>query len=166
MLKVAEIKEGKLPLGYDKQLALVMLVRRYKWYNRQQGRFPDLEGKIASVSGMPGSLNEISGGDPDNPITPSAPTADDVKGMALDATVTRIAGLPEFVVEDEGTDKEKSFFGTVPNWEELAQGVLDILYPVTGQSQVFLVVQRTMRDYGLLGCGPRDELITTVRRGY
>jgi hypothetical protein len=164
MIPDVNIRVGRLPLGFDKQLALAMLVKRYPFYKRQPGRWPDLAGKIASVSGMPGSLNVIAGGDPNTPTTPTTPTMDDVKGMALDAILTALRGLPGVVVEDEGTDKEKVFLSTAQNWEELAQGVLDILYETTGGRQIFLLVQRTLWDYGYRPCGPGDELRDDVIR--
>lgn len=168
MITDVQIGAGQLPLGYDKQMALLMLVKRYPAYKRQASRWPALAAAINSVSGMPDSDNPIPGGDPGSPASPVAPTLTDIKGMALDATLTALRGLPGVVVEDEGTDKEKVYFGTASNWEELAQGVLDILYDTTGSSQVYRVVQRSLRSCDrLLGCnsGSQDELTLTAEEG-
>jgi hypothetical protein len=159
MITDADIKAGKLPLGNDKILALLMLVKRLPPKERRPSNVYDLEARIVAVKGT---------GDPLNPTTPATPTMDEVKGMALDAVLTRLNALPNISVEDEGTDKERSFFSAAVNWKELAQDVLDVLYESNqqGQNQVFLVVQRTLRGYGLIGCGPDDELRATIRGGH
>lgn len=154
MITDADIMAGKLPLSNAKQMALILLVKRVPANKRRPTNIYDLATRIDAVKGT---------GDPNAPTTPVTPTMDDVKGMALDAVLTRLRSLPGVVVEDEGSDKERVFFSTAQNWEELAQDALDVLYDAQGSSQVFLLVQRTLEQYGYRG-GPDDELIRTIRR--
>jgi hypothetical protein len=153
MITDADIAAGKLPLSNAKRLALAMLVKRVPANKRRPSNVSDIAARIAAVAGT----------DPNGvPAVPATPTIDDVKGMALDAVLTRLRGLPGVVVQDEGSDKERVFLSTAENWQELAQDVLDVLYESQGTSQTYLIVQRTLEQYGVRACGPYDELITTV----
>lgn len=135
MINDVDIAAGKLPLSNAKLMALMLLVKRLPEYREQPGRWPNLQTQLEAVKGA---------GDPDAPTTPAAPTMENVKGMALDAVLTRLKGLPGVVVQDEGSDTEKYFFSAAENWEELARDVLDVLYEASGVGQTYRVVQRTL----------------------
>lgn len=126
MLTVAQIDaETQDPLTDSQVVSLLNIVRRYKVYAMEQGKWPDLEGKLNTEQ-----------------LTPT------VKTQALKAVLTAVAKLPSLVVETNGTDTDRSYFSTRLNWEEAAIDILNILYKVPaviGRTGI-IAVRKTVKD--------------------
>ena len=112
------------PLTEEEVLALKILIRKAKYYEKNMFRFPRLNDRIAAEVLLP-----------------------TVKTKGLKAVLVAAGVLPTIVVESQGSDKEPGFFSTPQNWEDLAQDALEILYDgevsfVSVPSQISVIKKR------------------------
>jgi hypothetical protein len=127
--------ESQTPALTDEQiLILTLLVKQYRPYRDNYGRWPSLAVKLATEQTTPTVLTK-----------------------GLKAVLTQLGVIPPFVVESSGSSESQSFFSTVQNWEALAQDVLDLIFenPVpTSSGRSFAIAQRKTEKIAL-----RDRVI-------
>lgn len=107
-------------------LNLSLLVKQFPLYAKNQGLFPDLQGKLEAEQDVP-----------------------TVKTQVLKAVLVAVDDLPEVVVESQGRESAPAHFATGENWNSLALDVLNVLYDVPAgltSPQSFAMAQRKVED--------------------
>lgn len=132
MITIEQIKAENftVALDADQELALSQLVKSYKYYRDNIGRYPKFAVKLSAERATP-----------------------TVKTKGLKAILTALSLSPNIVVESELEKESPGLYTSKSNWEEFAQDVLNILYEVEetgGNSNSYFLVRKTIAD--LLQC--------------